>query len=253
MREIFRHINKLPLWQMMILAIEDGFMHVSLQNHQRDKSVRADYLADEVLHRFAQRMLKTSESLGLFKEAERLTIQLERARQGLEGNLKKVEAFPQHATHPKKFMDAAEFMLAQTRGFLGMENAVKSGTTQLRKMLYPEPPKTRPTELDKFFAAHVDPNGEGDRVRALSDSTLAVKVVQMTSQNELARPGSVVYGTATLKVYLPRMLTGLLEGISSEAESASLKEYVDSTQHLLGHLQRCQRQVDLLIDPSPQL
>ncbi|RMV26865.1 hypothetical protein ALP12_200217 [Pseudomonas savastanoi pv. phaseolicola] len=62
-----------------------------------------------------------------------------------------------------------------------------------------------------------------------------------------------MYGTATLKVYLPRMLAGLLEGISVEAESASLREYVDSTQHLLGHLQRCQRQVDLLIDPSPQL
>lgn len=157
MREIFRHINKLPLWQMMIVAIEDGFRHVSLQNHQRDKSVRADYLADEVLHRFAQRMLKTPESLSLFKEAERLTIQLERARLGLEGNLKKVEAFPENATHPKKFLDAAEFMLAQTRGFLGMENAVKSGTTQLRRMLYPEPPKRVRLSSTSFFRLTLTP------------------------------------------------------------------------------------------------
>lgn len=238
----------------MLLAFEDGLRHVHLQNHQRDKSVRADYLADEVMFRFSSKTLGAQDALGLFKEAEGLAIQIDKIHQNLERAIKTAPAFPEYATHPQRFLDASSFMLGQTRGFLGMENSVKSGAAQVRNLLYPEPPKNQTSAMQRFFAANLNQEAERERerIKALSDATLSVKVLQMTRENELAKPGSMVYGTATLKVYLPMMLTGLLEGVSSESARATLQEYVGSASQLVSHLQRCQRQVDLLTDSSPQ-
>ncbi|WP_241032739.1 hypothetical protein ACOK4R_33995 (plasmid) [Pseudomonas fluorescens] len=254
LRVTYRQVSKLPKWQMLVLAFEDGFKHVDLRNHQRDKSVRADFLADEVLFRFTNKILSSPGALDLFRDAEQLTIQMDKLHRNLNSSLEQVDSFPAGATHPHKFLEAASFMLAQTRGMLGMKDSVKSGTRQVRALLYPEPVKTTPSALDRFFMSQADDGAEREResIKAFSEPTLSVKVLQMVSGNELARPGHLVYGTATLKVYLPMMLNALIEGIPHSLEQASLLEYVESSRNLVGHLQRCQRQVDLLTASDPQ-
>lgn len=242
----------MPGWQLLVIACEDGLTQVHLRNHQRDKSVRADLLIDEVMFRFASRVLHSSGSVELFIQAEKLTVQSIDLLSRIEKTMEDARSFPSEATHPAAFMKAAEILVTPTRSFGRFQNGVKSAGGRLRSLLYPCPPSKVPTSLMRFLEQSSDPNREAEAIQAFSDATLAVKTLQMIQENELSRPGRIVYGTKTLRVYLPMMLNSLLEGISPQQNHETLKEYVEASQQLISHLQRCRRQLDLLGgDPCP--
>lgn len=222
----------------MLRLVDDALVHVNLEMYQKDKSARSSYLVDQVLIRFARAAMPNPADRRMFLDLAPQAAALERAKATLEQALSEGSELPNSVSYPGKFLQTADHLLAVMAGITRFERAVRSGSPSLRAWLYPSETPKVPSALSLRLQSLADPENDREKVAGYSDTTLAAKVIEMVTENSLARSHSVVYGTKTLLIYLPLMVDRLLNPKALPEPAKEMAEILEATQITLAHLER---------------
>lgn len=222
----------------MLRLVDDALVHVDLQMYQKDKSAKSRYLVDQVLIRFARTAMPNPSDRRIFLDLARHAAALERAKTRLEQALSEGSALPGSVSHPGKFLQTADHLLSVMSGITRFERAVRSGSPSLRAWLYPSETPRAPSALSLRLQSLADPGDDREKVAGYSDATLAAKVIEMVTENSLARSHSIVYGTQTLLIYLPIMVDRLMNPRALPEPEKEMAEILEASQITLTHLER---------------